>query len=301
MGGKDRLLDHMVAMLAGNQHGVVAVWQLLELGLSRRQVERRVEAGRLHRVFWGVYSVGHPAKTGEAREMAAVLACGDGAVLSHWTAGVRWRLIRPVGGPVHVTAPNDRKSRRGMCSHKAQLHPHDRTKRDGIPITSVPRTLLDLAAVADERILRRAVNEAERAGRLNRGAMFQLLERNRRTKGRKALIAVIASVSPATRRTRSDLEAAFLSLLAKHGLPRPLVNTKLHGIEVDFHWPGTNLIVELDSYEYHRTPHEFDNDRRRDAHLKRHGYEVLRIPDAWLDSDPEAVAETVSALLGYPG
>jgi very-short-patch-repair endonuclease len=301
MGGKDRLLDHMVAMLAGNQHGVVAVWQLLELGLSRRQVERRVEAGRLHRVFWGVYSVGHPAKTGEAREMAAVLACGDCAVLSHWTAGVRWRLIRPVRGPVHVSAPNDRKSQRGMCTHKAQLHPHDRTKRDGIPVTSVPRTLLDIAGVANERTLRRAVNQAARSGWLNRRAIDELLERNPRRKGSKQIRTVIASVTPATRRTRSDLEVAFLELCAAYGLPEPLSNTKVLGFEVDLYWPEATLIGELDSYEYHRTPYEFESDRRRDAHLKRNGYEVLRVGEGWLNSDPADVAETVRSLLGCPG
>jgi very-short-patch-repair endonuclease len=300
MGGKNGSLDQLLAGLAGNQHGVVAVWQLLELGFSRRQVDVRVESGRLHRAYWGVYSVGHPANGDDTWQMAAVLACGQGTVLSHWTAGPRWGLIRPVPGPVHVTAPRDRKPQRGMRPHTAQLHPHDKTKRDGIPITSVPRTLLDIAAVADERVLRRAVNQAERTGWLNRKAIDELLQRNPRRKGTRQLRAVMASVSPGTRRSRSDLEIAFLALCRTYELPAPVVNGELEGIEVDMHWPGTNLVVELDCYEYHRTPQEFENDRRRDAKLKRAGYQVLRVTDTWLEDDPAGVAETVSALLGCP-
>jgi very-short-patch-repair endonuclease len=109
--------------------------------------------------------------------------------------------------------------------------------------------------------------------------------------------AATAAINPGTRRTRSDFEDAFLTLCRKHRLPTPDSNTKLAGFEVDFHFPGTNLIVELDSYEYHRTPAEFDADRRKDAALKRKGYEVLRVSDAWFDSDPDGVAQTVRQLL----
>lgn len=269
--------------------------------MGRDAIQYRVAIGRLHRVHRGVYAVGYPAQTPEAFEMAAVFVCGKGAVVSHWTATSRWTLLRPSRGSVHVTAPTNRRGHKGIKVHWTQLHPADRTKRDGIPITSVPRTLLDIAGVADERTLRRAVNQAARTGWLNRRAMDAVLNRNPRRKGSKQLRAVIASVIPATRRSRSDLEVAFLALCADYGLPEPVTNGTVLGIEVDFHWPGTNLIVELDSYEYHRTPQEFENDRRRDAHLKRHGYEVLRIPDAWLDSDPAGVADTVRALLGSPG
>jgi very-short-patch-repair endonuclease len=291
----------MLAKLASGQHGVVAVWQLLELGFSRREIAVRVESRRFHRAYRGVYAVGHPARTAEALEMAAVLACGPQAVLSHWTAAARWALIRPVHGRVHVIAPSDRKAQRGMRPHTACLHPHDCTKRDGIPITTVPRTLLDLSAVANERLVRRAVNQADRTGWLNRKAMAELLERNPRGKGTKQLRVVIAAVSPTTRRTRSDLELAFLALCKAYDLPEPIVNAEVEGIEVDMHWPGTTLIVELDCYEYHRTPQEFENDRRRDARLKRSGYEVLRVTDVWLESDPEDVAETVRTLLIRPG
>jgi len=299
MGGKVPTRDQLFALLAGAQHGVVAVWQLLELGLTRRQVERRVAAGGLHRVFRGVYAVGHPATSVEAREMAAVLACGRRAVVSYWTATARWKLLRPVG-VIHVSVSSDHRVP-GVQMHFVKLHPDDMTKRDGIPITSVPRTLLDIAGVADERALSRAVNQAERTGWLNRTAIHELLDRNPRRRGTKQLRAVIASVHPATRHTRSDLEVEFLLLLEKYRLPKPLVNAKVHGIEVDFHWTGTKVVVELDSYEYHRTPIERENDRRRDAALKDKGYEVLRVSDAWLDADPAGVANKVRKLLGCPG
>ena len=297
MQGKDPTRHAKLAILAGKQHGVVAYWQLIALAFSPGAIEHALATGRLHRTYKGVYSVGYPAESAEAWEMAAVLKCGPDAVVSHWTAASRWELLRAMRGPVHINAPSDRRVRGIRTHHVQRLHPQDRAKRDGIPITSVPRTLLDLAAVADERLLRRAVNQAERAGWLNRRAIADLLERNPRRKGSKALRAVIAAVSPGTRRSRSDLETAFLSLLEKYGLPQPLVNAKVEGIEVDMHWPGTKLIVELDSYEYHRTPQEFENDRLRDAQLKVAGYEVLRIGDGWLESDPAAAAETVRVLL----
>lgn len=286
-----------LAALAARQHGTVTYSQLVGLGFGRGAIEHQLLTGWLHRVHRGVYSVGYPAQTREAFEMAAVLAVGEGALISHWTAAIRWTLLRPMRGLIHVTAPTDRRGRKGITAHVALLHPHDKTKRDGIPITSVPRTLLDLAAVADERILRRAVNQADRAGWLNRRAIDQLLERNPRRKGRKQLIAVVAAVNPATRRTRSDLEVAFLELCHKYKVPTPVSNAKVEGFEVDFYWPQARLIVELDSYEYHRTPAEFERDRKRDAHLKRKRYEVLRIPEHWLDDEPREVAETVTALL----
>jgi very-short-patch-repair endonuclease len=197
-----------------------------------------------------------------------------------------------------VTATGDRHDQKGIRVHRArELHPHDHTRRDGIAVTSVPRTLLDLATVATPKLLARAVNEADRQGRLNRRAARELLDRNKGRRGVKRLRAVIAAVSPGTRRTRSDFETAFLDRCRKHRIELPQVNTKVEGYDVDMHWPGTKLIVELDHYEYHRTPAEFTNDRRRDAYLKTKGYTVLRISDEWFDNDPNGVAETVKALL----
>jgi hypothetical protein len=293
--------DKKIAAVAARQHGRIAYWQLVELGLGRGAIDHRARTGRLHRVRKGVYAVGYRSDTPESREMEAVLACGPGAVVSHWAAASRWQLLRPARGPVHVSVPRDRRVRGIRVHHVKPLHPLDWTRRDGTPITSVPRTLLDLAGVANERTLRRAVNQAARSGWLNRRAVQEMLERNPRRKGSRQLRILIAAVNPSAHRTRSDLEVAFLELCETYGIPRPEVNGKVLGLEVDFHWPGTNLIVELDAYEYHRTPQEFENDRRKDAHLKRHGYEVLRVSEGWLNDDSEGVAATVTSLLGCPG
>jgi very-short-patch-repair endonuclease len=284
--------------LAGRQHGLVAYWQLLRLGFGRNWIAHKVKIGWLHRVHTGVYAVGHPALTEHGKLMAAVLACGAGARLSHWRAARHWDLLERVPPIIDVVLIGNRTGPRNVRTHRVKdLHPDDRTSRHGIPITTVPRTLLDLAAVADERQLRRAVNNAARGGWLNRRAIDDLLERHPHRRGIAAFRAVVADVTTQTRRTRSDFEVSFERLCRKHGLPKPVINGIVEGIEVDAHFPGTNLTVELDSYEYHRTPYEFDQDRRRDAQLKKRGYEVLRVSEMWFDSDPREVAETISELL----
>jgi hypothetical protein len=230
--------------------------------------------------------------------MAAVLTCGPDAVLSYWSAAIHWGLLRTRRTVTDVSVPGNRRLQRAIRVHRVPgLEPRDCTKRLGIPITTVPRTLFDIAGEAHPRQLRRAVNQADREGWLNHRAIAQLLDNHPRRKGTKALRAVIAAVHPQTHRTRSDLEAAFLGLCHNYGLPTPTPNVEIEGYEVDMHFPGTNLIVELDSYEYHRTPAEFAADRRKDAHLKTLGYDVLRVADSWLDSDPQGVATTIRKLL----
>jgi len=228
--------------------------------------------------------------------MAAVLACGPGARLSHWSAAAHWELLGTRNGvAIHVSAPGHLRGQKAITVHRVPLC--ESTKRHGIPVTTVPRTLLDLAAIASPKQLRRATNQAERKGWLDHRAVRELIGNHPRRSGMKAFVAVIASVHPLTRRTRSDLEADFLVLCRGEGIERPVSNGRIEGYEVDMHWPGTKLIVELDSYEYHRTPTQFDEDRRRDAALKLKGYTVIRVSDAWLLDDPKGVAETIRQLL----
>jgi very-short-patch-repair endonuclease len=298
MGGKSGSRDWAVAELARRQHGTVAVWQLLQLGLSRREIERRVGSGRIHRVHRGVYAVGHVALSREGQLMAAVVACGPGAVLSHWSAAELWRLLEARHGVIDVSVLGHRRGVEGIRTHRLrELVPCERTRRHAIPVTSVPRTLFDLAAVATTRQLQRATNEAERGGWLNRRAVEELCVRHRGRKGIKEFQAVTAAVCPSTHRTRSDLEVDFLALCVRHRLPAPEVNARIEGFEVDMHWPGTRLIVELDGYEYHRTGAAFEADRRRDAHLQTKGYTVIRVTGAWLNADPDGVAATIRHLL----
>jgi very-short-patch-repair endonuclease len=298
MEGKREARDARVAELASRQHGVVEHQQLLALGISPGAIEYRLRTGRLHRLYRGVYAVGHAAVTVAGRWMAAVLACGPTAALCDWSAAAHWGHLQTTRAVIDVVVVGHRRGHRGIrlrCVR--QLDPRDIAIRDGIPITTVPRTLLDLAAVANQRQLRRAVNEAVRTGWLHQTAIEDILQRHKGRPGIKALRAATAALNPGTRRTRSDLEDAFLTLCRKCRLPKPDCNVEIEGFEVDIHFPGTRLIVELDSYEYHRTPAEFDADRRKDAALKRSGYEVLRVSDAWFDSDPAGVAQTVRQLL----
>jgi very-short-patch-repair endonuclease len=270
----------------------------MRIGIGRGWIEHQGKIGWLHRLYRGVYAVGNPALTDHGKSMAAVLACGPGAHLALWRAATHWDLLQRVPPVIDVVLVGNRTGPKGIRVHCAKhLHPADRTIRHNIPITTVPRTLLDLAAVANERQLRRALNEAARRGWLNRPVITDLIERHRGRNGMSAFRAAIAAVNPQTRRTRSDLEDLFLRLCRTRGLPTPISNTEIGGFEVDFHFPGTSLIVELDSYEYHRTPYEFDRDRRRDAQLKRQGYELLRVSEMWLDGEPREVAETIGELL----
>lgn len=287
--------------MAARQHGVVGYRQLVALGFGRGAIEHRVRTGRLHRLHRGVYAVGHAAVTIEGRRLAAVLACGPGAALFRWSAAAQWELLRPMGAVIDVVVPGRGEGRKGIRVRRATLHPHDLSRRNGIPLTSIPRTLLDIASVAKPNVLARAVNEADRKGRLNRQAIHDLLERNRGRRGTRQLRSVIAAVDPATRRTRSDLEVDFRKLCRKFEIEAPISNARVAGHEVDMFWPGAKLIVELDHYDYHRTPAEFTNDRRKWAKLKRLGHNVLPVSDEWLNADPGEVAETVIALLAQSG
>jgi very-short-patch-repair endonuclease len=288
-----------LAVLASRQHGVVAFWQLIRFGFTRRQVAGMVERGHLHRLHRGVYAVGHPNVSQQGHYMAATLACGEGAVLSHWSAAGHWTLLGVRdGAEINVSARRHRRPTGAITAHWVPgLDSRDCTLRDGIPVTTVARTLLDLAAVATPKQLQRATNQAERNGWLTERAVRELIERNGRRKAIRHFVAVTASVNAGTHRTRSDLEVAFLDFCRAHRIGQPVCNAFVEGYEVDMHWPGTKLIVELDSYEYHRTPTSFEQDRRRDAELKLRGYTVIRVTGAWIDTDPQRLARTLRALL----
>jgi very-short-patch-repair endonuclease len=287
-----------MADLAGRQHGVVARWQLAAWGIGRGWVEHQLEVGCFHRVFRGVYAVGHPAIGRNGRAMAAVLAYGPDACLSHWWAARHYGLLDYAPSLIDVVVIGNHKAQRGIKIHRVkQLHERERTIHQAIPITTVPRTLLDLAAIANERQLRRATNEAARQDWLDKRAATELIERHGGRAGIANFRASIDAVHPQTSRTRSDLEVAFLKLCRRYRLPEPIMNTTVESFEVDAYFPGTHLIVELDFWDYHRTRIEFADDRMRDAALSERRYHVRRVPDQWLDRDPAGVARTLRRLL----
>jgi very-short-patch-repair endonuclease len=275
--------DAKIARIAANQHGVGMAAQLESAGLSPAGVTRRVTAGRLHRVHRGVYAVGHTRLSDEGRWMAAVLACGEGAVLSHTSAAELWGIRRRVRrlseagerDSVHVTVPSTAgiRKRDGIVLHRSTtLIARHCTRRDGIPVTSPARTLSDLRPLLSPAQLAAALREAE----------FLRLPIDHRIEPDPA---------------RSELEQAMLALCQRHRLSPPDVNVKIDRFEVDFLWRIPRLIVDVDGWDSHRSRSAFEEDRARDARLAVLGYEVVRFTWRQVTKDAGGVAQTIRLLL----
>jgi predicted transcriptional regulator of viral defense system len=288
------MIDRLIAALAERQHGVVAVWQLLELGLGRGAIAYRVSIGRLHRIHQGVYAVGHRKLTREGHRMAAVLAYGPDAVLSHRSAAAHWG-IGQASYKYDVTTPQSKRSRKTIRAHTAKLDPEDRTVHNGIPITTVALTILDLAAKSSKDRVTYLIEEADRKQRLDLNALERAMARRPGAPGTKRLRAVLRTYR-GTADTRSKLERGFRALIAKAGLPEPQFNVLVAGHTVDVYWPQWKLVVELDSEPYHMNPRAFETDRIRDATLQKHDIRVLRVTGDRLDHAPNAALADVLAL-----
>lgn len=287
-------------MLAIRQHGVITLAQLVELGLSASAVRSRVAAGRLHRVHTGVFAVGHAPLTRDGHQMAAVLACGAGAALSHRSAAAKLGLRPTDRSAIDVTSPGRTgRARRGIDSHSgATLAPDDVEEVDGIRCTNVPRTLLDLAEVVGQRQLERACAQAEVLQRFDLHALEDVLARANGRHGAATLRAVLAGHAIAATITRSELEERFLTFLDAAVLPVPDVNTRIEEMEVDFAWRSARLIVELDGFAAHSTRTAFERDRARDRRLQAAGWRVVRVTWRQLYEDPRGLARELEALLG---
>jgi very-short-patch-repair endonuclease len=267
--------DGVVAAVATRQHGVVTLEQLLGAGLTSSGITRRVAAGRLHRVYRGVYAVGHAALSDEGRWFAAVAACGEGAVLSHRSAAELWRLL-PVGaGPVHVTVAGrgGRARRRGLVIHHSpSLLPTDRTHRNRITVTTPARTLADLRRTVPVGVVRRARRQAAYLG-LDPGSEGERM------------------------RDRSELERRMLWVCRRYHLPSPEGNVPIGPYTVDFLWHDRRLVVETDGWEAHRGRQAFEDDRARDAYLRLQGYEVLRFSWRQVMEDSRSVVAVLRRYL----
>jgi len=281
--------------MAGAQHGVITRAQMLEVGLSSRTIERRVERRQLHRLHRGIYTYGDPKPSVRGRWLAAVLACGEGAVLSHRSAASLWGLVRSKGGPVEVTAAAGRR-RFGITLHECGLHETDRVVVDSIPVTSLARTLFDIAEVFDERQLEGVFEEADRLRLLEMGALEDVCTRGQ---GRRALRPIRRLIEEAREPswTRSDLEERFAALCREHEMRPTATNASLLGFEVDAFWAHERLVVELDGFAYHRHRAAFERDRARDAALLVAGYRVVRVTDRRLKREPAAIAKEIRRLL----
>ncbi len=292
--------DEAIAKLAGRQHGVVATWQLKELGYSQSAIRRRTRTARLHRLYRGVYAVGHTRITLRGRWMAAVLACGRKAVLSHRSAAALWGLRPSPSGQIDVTVTGgSARGQTGIRLHRTRsLHPEDRATLDGIPVTSVARTMLDYAEDARAPQLRSALEAAERLDLLTNEALDGLFARSPGRRGRKSLTRALAQMRGRTVPwTQSELERHFLELIREAALPEPQANVYVGGVLVDFFWPAQRLVVEVDGYNFHKTRRSFEDDRRKDAKLQLAGCRVLRVTEARIARGPRAMLRDVRALL----
>lgn len=290
-------VDRAILTLAGAQHDVVARWQLIQLGLSRKAIAHRIDVGRLHPLHRGVYAVGRPSVSPRGRMLAAVLACGPTAVLSHQSAAGLLELVSTtrVRADVTVPGPGHRRQKRIRVHRVRALAREDLAVVDGIPTTSVARTLVDLAGELNAAAERRAVEQADRSGRLDPGAVGRALGRARTRRGTGKLRRIMADYSQPVP-VRSELERRFLELILQAGLPRPRVNTRVAGLEVDFFWAQWRLVVELDGRAYHSDPRSFERDRVRDARLQRARCRVLRVTHRRMTRSAAEVLADVKAL-----
>jgi very-short-patch-repair endonuclease len=285
----------IVAHLAGRQHGVVTRAQLAAVGISSSAVGRWAAEGRLHRLHRGVYAVGHPILTVDGRRMAAVLAAGPGAVLSHASAAALWEIRRTsaTGIDVTVRSAGGRARRPGLRIHRAPtLRADEITEHHGIPVTTTSRTLLDLAATLPRRALERALDEAEVQGLYDRSSLGALPRAHAGERGAKALAVALDDDGELTL-TDSELEELMLALCDDHRLSRPRPRASVAGLRVDFLFAAGRLVVETDGYRYHRTRRAFERDRERDAILARAGYRTLRFSHRQLTREPAMVADTL--------
>jgi very-short-patch-repair endonuclease len=293
--------DHAIAAIAEAQGGTIDRRQLLTLGLSARAIGRRVGAGSLHERHRGVYAVGHGLLGADGKRWAAVLACGPGAMISHASAAEAWDIRPSAAAVIHVTVPNRSGHRRpGIRVHRPrELRADETTTLHGLPITTPARTLLDLAGAGLRgRRLEAALDRAELRCHVDWAEVARLLERYPRRRGAPALRTTLDRYAPGSLETASVLEEIVLEICDELAVPRPQVNRVIEGRRRDFYWPRWGLVVEADSYTWHRSPTALDEDRERDVELTLAGLDTLRFTYAQCTKRRNYVKNSIRRALG---
>jgi very-short-patch-repair endonuclease len=290
---QDRTAEEVIGRIARFQHGVVTRQQLLDAGISREEIRRRLQKKALLRVHRGVYRVGHRAPSVEARYMAAVLACGEGAVLSGRAAAHLWGLTKGSAPPPEVTAPTQR-SIKGIRTRHARRQETEATTWKGIPITTVPRTLVDLSSMLSLEDLALACHEAGVKHRTTPRHVEAVLAKRPNAPGAGKLRRVMHGDVHVT---LSKLEREFLKRLKEEGLPLPITNKPAGSKRVDCRWPDHRLTVELDSYRYHSSRHAWESDRRREREARAREDEFRRYSHDDVYEAPEQMLRELRALL----
>ncbi|WP_445148189.1 DUF559 domain-containing protein [Baekduia sp. Peel2402] len=287
---------------AAARHAVISRAELRSLGLGDDAIDHRLALGRLHRLYRGVYAIGHTITSREGRWLAAVLACGEGAALSHFDAASHHDLMASRGSKIHVIRPTNAgrapDPKRIALHRVGTLRPEEVTTVDGIPTTTVARTLLDLARHVHHTKLEDVIQRAIRLHRFDLLDVRRCLQEHPRQPGAPKLRKLLAELAGRDAALlRSDLERRFLQLCDDHDLPRPAVNTRVEDLEVDFLWPQADLIAELDGYAFHTSRTAFERDRERDQRLAVAGYTVVRVTHHQATRRPAEVADRLRRLL----
>jgi very-short-patch-repair endonuclease len=266
------------------------------MGFSRDAIAHRIAEGRLHPVFRGVYAVGRPELSLFGRWMAAVLACGEGAVLSHACAAALWQIRSDPGRTIDVSVPERaRRERLGIRVHRrSALGDDDVTEHRCIPVTTPIATLIDIAATITRDDLEAAINEADKRGLTNPDQLRAALDEVVQRPGTAILKATLDCRTFTL--TDSQLERRFLPIARKAGLPKPETQQRVNGFTVDFYWPDLKLVIETDGLTYHRTPAQQARDRVRDQTHAAAGLTPLRFTHAQIAFDADRVTATLAAV-----
>jgi very-short-patch-repair endonuclease len=296
--------NRVIAHLAERQHGLVTLAQLTAIGMSASAVTARVRAGTLHRVHAGVFAAGSPRLHPARSYLAAVLACGPGSVISHRASAAHQRIRGSAATEIDVTSPKRTgRTRDGIKVHRADtLTGTDVTVVDGVPCTTVPRTILDLATVLPESALEYAIHSAQSKQLLRIGELQEALARVPRRRGTGAVRRILGLAAPNEQDAKSFLERRLLRLCHQARLPMPHVDRWIplsegHGLEVDFCWPEHRLVVETDGRTFHGSARAARNDPRRDRKLMRDGWRVARFTYRDVTETPGAVIAELRHLL----
>jgi Protein of unknown function (DUF559) len=291
----NRILPGLICPAPPARYGLTTTFELCSSGLGTSAISKRVARGVLVRRYPGVYSYGPGELSSEAQAMAAVLAAGRGAVLGQLSSAVLWRTSRFPAPIPHVLVPGHHRPIEGIVLHSYRyLDPLDVTVFRGIPVTTVARMLVDLSDVLTKFQLANVIYEAAFRNRFNLAATRRAIARANGRHNLHVLEEAIALYLGGSAGTRSRVEDAFLHLLQFAGIPEPLVNTHLHGEEVDCHWPDRKLVVEVDGPGHRTRPAAKRNDARKDAKLRAAGYTVLRFTDVEIERRPERVLACLS-------
>jgi hypothetical protein len=286
--------DRVIEQLASRSHGVVTRRELLEAGITRAEIESRLRKGGLLREYRGVFRVGHRAPSVEARYLTAVCAAGAGALLAGRAAAYLYGLIKGSPPPAEVITVGKRRLAGVRTRDTRRIDPRDAATYVGIPITTVPRTLVDLAGVLDAEALGGACHEAGIKYRVTPAQVRLVIDRRPNTPGVQQLWRILDGDDPVT---ISRLERRFVKLIRDAGLPLPVTNKPAGGRRVDCRWPELKLTVELDSYRYHRSRYAWERDRRREREARARGDEFRRYTYGDVYEEADATLAELRRLL----